>query len=52
MTTALPWLGWLLVGRRGYRALGTVLVAAAVARELNVSDIDGRRPVPLSLENV
>lgn len=30
MTTALPWLGWLLVGRRGYRALGTVLVAAAV----------------------
>jgi dehydrogenase/reductase SDR family protein 1 len=31
---------------------GSVLVAAAVARELNVSDIDGRRPVPLSLDNV
>jgi len=31
---------------------GSVLVAAAVARELDVSDIDGRRPVPLSIDNV
>jgi NAD(P)-dependent dehydrogenase (short-subunit alcohol dehydrogenase family) len=31
---------------------GSVLVAAAVARELGVADIDGRQPVPLTLDNV
>ena len=31
---------------------GSVLVAAAVARELGVTDIDGRHPVPLTLDNV
>ena len=31
---------------------GTVLVAAAVARELGVADIDGRQPVPLTLDTV
>jgi len=31
---------------------GSVLVAAAVARELDVADIDGRRPVPLTLDTV
>jgi NAD(P)-dependent dehydrogenase (short-subunit alcohol dehydrogenase family) len=31
---------------------GSVLVAAAVARELGVADIDGRRPVPLTLDTV
>ena len=31
---------------------GTVVVAAAAARELNVEDVDGRRPVPLTLESV
>jgi dehydrogenase/reductase SDR family member 1 len=30
---------------------GQVLVAATIARELGVSDIDGRRPVPLTLES-
>ena len=31
---------------------GKVLVAAALARELGVVDIDGRQPVPLTLERV
>jgi len=31
---------------------GKVLVAAAVALELDVTDIDGRRPIPLTLETV
>jgi dehydrogenase/reductase SDR family protein 1 len=31
---------------------GSVLVAAAVAAELGVTDIDGRQPVPLALETV
>jgi NAD(P)-dependent dehydrogenase (short-subunit alcohol dehydrogenase family) len=31
---------------------GTVVVAAAAARELNVEDVDGRRPTPLTLESV
>ena len=31
---------------------GTVLVAAAVGAELGVTDIDGRQPVPLTLETV
>jgi hypothetical protein len=31
---------------------GKVLVAAAVAAELGVTDIDGRKPVPLTLESV
>jgi dehydrogenase/reductase SDR family member 1 len=31
---------------------GKVLVAAAVALELGVTDVDGRRPVPLTLETV
>jgi dehydrogenase/reductase SDR family member 1 len=31
---------------------GSVLVAAAVAAELGVTDIDGRQPVPLTLETV
>jgi len=31
---------------------GTVVVAAAAARDLNVEDVDGRRPVPLTLESV
>jgi dehydrogenase/reductase SDR family member 1 len=31
---------------------GKVLVAAAVALELGVTDIDGRRPIPLTLETV
>src|SRR5918994_6670802 len=31
---------------------GAVVVAATAARELNVEDVDGRRPVPLTLESV
>jgi len=31
---------------------GKVLVAAAVAREMGVLDIDGRSPIPLTLETV
>jgi NAD(P)-dependent dehydrogenase (short-subunit alcohol dehydrogenase family) len=31
---------------------GKVLVAAAIARELGVRDVDGREPRPLTLENV
>lgn len=31
---------------------GNVLVAAQVARELGVSDIDGRQPIPLTKESV
>jgi hypothetical protein len=31
---------------------GNVLVAAAVAAELGVTDVDGKRPVPLTLETV
>jgi NAD(P)-dependent dehydrogenase (short-subunit alcohol dehydrogenase family) len=31
---------------------GTVLVAAACAREYGFTDIDGRQPIPLSLEDV
>jgi dehydrogenase/reductase SDR family member 1 len=31
---------------------GSALVAAAVALELGVTDVDGRRPAPLTLENV
>jgi hypothetical protein len=31
---------------------GRVLVAARLALELGVSDIDGRQPVPLTLETV
>jgi dehydrogenase/reductase SDR family protein 1 len=34
------------------RRTGRVLVAASVARELGVVDVDGRSPEPLSLENV
>ena len=30
----------------------SALVAAAVALELGVTDVDGRRPAPLTLENV
>jgi dehydrogenase/reductase SDR family member 1 len=37
---------------RLHERTGTVLVAAAVALELGVSDVDGRRPAPLSIENV
>jgi dehydrogenase/reductase SDR family member 1 len=32
------------------RRTGQVLVAATVARELAVSDVDGRQPIPLTLE--
>jgi dehydrogenase/reductase SDR family member 1 len=31
---------------------GTIFVAAALAQEFGVSDVDGRRPVPLTLESV
>jgi hypothetical protein len=31
---------------------GSILVAAAVARELGVADIDGRQPAPLTLDAV
>jgi hypothetical protein len=31
---------------------GKVLIAAALARELGVVDIDGRQPVPLRLEGL
>lgn len=31
---------------------GSVLVAASLAREFGIADIDGRRPNPLTLENV
>jgi NAD(P)-dependent dehydrogenase (short-subunit alcohol dehydrogenase family) len=31
---------------------GMVVVAAAAARELNVQDVDGRQPVPLTLQSV
>jgi hypothetical protein len=31
---------------------GQVVVAAQVAQELNVRDIDGRQPVPLTLASV
>ncbi len=31
---------------------GQVLVAAAVAEEFGITDIDGRRPKPLTLETV
>ena len=39
-------------GRSLLARSGTVVVAAAAARELNVEDVDGRRPVPLTLESV
>ncbi len=31
---------------------GQVIVAAQLAQELNVPDIDGRRPIPLTLGSV
>jgi hypothetical protein len=31
---------------------GKVLVAAEIAAEFGVSDVDGRQPKPLTLENV
>ena len=34
------------------RRSGRVVVAAQAARELGVTDIDGRRPIPLTLESV
>lgn len=30
---------------------GKVLVAAAVASEFNLNDIDGKQPMPLTIEN-
>jgi hypothetical protein len=31
---------------------GTVCVAAALAKEYGVSDIDGKQPIPLTLDTI
>jgi hypothetical protein len=31
---------------------GQIVVAAEVAQELNIGDIDGRQPIPLTLASV
>lgn len=38
--------------RQVFQRTGKVLVAAAIAREFGLKDIDGKQPIPLSLENV
>ncbi len=35
-----------------HRRTGSVIVAAAYAREVGFSDVDGRRPIPLTLDSV
>ena len=50
MTWPLPWLGWLFVGRRGYRTLGTVVVAARADRKIYSNSYLDKEPPELVAE--